>query len=313
MKTIVPFVTALLLVVSALLVNSCGDSDKTTGTIGDNNDPQYLKVQEMVDSVMIPIASGFVTSGMAKEDGLDSSDFDSGDLLGKRVATQNDSASIVYHPLSGWWVAYLHLSESTADGDATLTLRDSLQYRDTQGRVQMIPGDSTDFFTDIVRLNPLEFSDSVTSISVFTRSAMTFADLQSSIVTVAGVFHLTLNGTGLTSIDTTGGLVNGRVAADYVIDEVTIPKPSEGETACPTSGVLTFTVTENLTTQIGGGAAEDIVWSVRITIVDESTYRVKVTLGAMQFEEYTILDPCERTLVLDKRSTKDLKHLARSL
>jgi hypothetical protein len=307
----IPVVAIVLASFAAvLLIGSCGDSDKSTGSVGDINDPKYVMVQDIIDSIMIPLATGFVTSGIEKSDGLDSTDYGAGDLLGKSAATFGDSVNIMYYPLTGWWVSYLHTIDTTEAGIGTLTMRDSLQFRDVRGRVQMLPSDSTDFFTDIVRLNPLELVDDTTSVSIYTRSAMTYDNLQSEVLTVDGVFNLTLSGVGLKYIDTTGGLVDGRIAVDFVIDQVTVPKPEEGETACPSGGVLTFTVTENLTTQIGGGTPQDIVWSVRITMVDENTYRVKVKLGALEFDEYTILDPCERTFVLEKRLAACLKGLA---
>lgn len=300
-------------IVIALCVGSCGDSDKSTGTTGDNNDPRYLLMRGMVDSVIIPIANGFVSDGVEKGDGLDSSDLGADNYLGKRAAVQDDSMSIIYYPFTGWWVAYLSLTEESDGKRSSLILRDSLQFKNAQGHIQIIPNDSTDFFTDIVRLHPLEYSDNTTTVSVFTRSYLTFDNLQSAVLTVNGVFNLTLFGIGLEGIDTTGELVDGRVAVDYVIDDLTVPVPEEGETACPTSGVLTFTATENFSSQLGGGPAQDITWSVRITIDDEATYRVQITLGSTTYPEYTILNPCDLSVDLGKRAPEEMKRLTKKL
>ncbi len=272
------FLIISLSLFAAILV-SCSD-DKVNNAV-DVTEAQYKQMQTLTDSTLIPVALGLLTSGMSALDGVSASDYG----LGKAATPDGDSAFIVYHPLSGWWEAYVSLSsEAETVPYYELVVRDSVQFKSIDGSNQIGPNNSTDFVHEIPRVSAFTNSEE-TTISVDARNNVIYDNLQSDVANINGEVRCQI----AIQLDTLGETIAGTVTATLEADDLEIPIPnSDDDDVCPLSGVLTYTIVENFTSQFVSHEVRNTTWSIRLTIVDPDTYLVKITAGEIEFDEYQL-------------------------
>lgn len=279
MKHLSSAISIISLSFFATVLVSCSE-DKVNNAV-DVTEAQYKQMQTLTDSTLVPVALGLLTSGLGTLDGVSAGDYS----LGKAATPDGDSAFIVYHPISGWWEAYFSLS---SDAEAIpyyeLVVRDSVQFKSTDGSNQFAPNDSTDFVHEIPRVSAYADSEE-TTISIDARNDVTYDNLQSEIASINGEVRCQIS----IQLDTLGETIAGTVTSTLEADSLEIPIPnSDDEEVCPLSGVLTFTIVENFTSQFVSDETWNTTWSVRLTIVDPETYLIKITAGEIEFDEYQL-------------------------
>ncbi len=281
MNTLLNILRAICILIPLLLFASCSDDKGTNGA--DVTQAQYLQMQAMTNETVVPMATAFLSSGMARLDGVSPDDYG----LGKAAVPESDSVMVVYHPLSGWWEAYFY-TESDAGEDPfyQVTLRDSIQFKSVSGNNQIAPNDSTDYVHDIPRASIVVESDSLnTSLAVTARNDIVYDNLQSEVANIDGPMSLHIE----MEIDTLGKNIMGAVTATLLTSDLEIPIPvTDEEEVCPLSGVITYTLEENISSQFVSDETRNTVWSVRITIVDAQTYLIKISAGSIEFDEYQL-------------------------
>ena len=282
MKKFFPLNLTCLLLAAILPSLSCSD-DKGTENNKDLIQAQYIPMKAMTDQTVIPLATAFVEAGMGRLDGVSAGDLG----LGKAAAPDDDSIMIVYHPLSGWWEGYF-ATQSDPEGDpyTELVVRDSIQFKSISGNNQFEPNDSTDYVHDIPSLQLSIDNDSLnTTLDIFSRNDMIYDDLQSDTATIDGPMSMVLS----MGIDTLGKSISSTISATLLFEDLQIPIPeTAGAHVCPLSGVITYTLVENLTSQLVSDETINTTWSIRITIVDSETYLVKISAGNIVFDEYQL-------------------------
>lgn len=263
----------------ALLI-SCSD-DKGNNGDGEELQAQYVQMKVMTDQTIIPLATMLLGQGMSRLDGVSEDDYG----LGKAAAPESDSIFVTYHFLSGWWEAfYATSSEAGEDPSSELIIRDSLQFRSVTGANQIEPNDSTDFVHDIPSLMLSWASDSANfAYDFFARNDLVYDDLQSDVATIDGPMSVQMH----IEIDTLGKQIAGDVQVTLLTEDLRMPIAVDDD-ICPLSGVITYTLTENLTSQFVGDETRNTTWSVRITIVDTDTYLIKIWAGNIEFAEYQL-------------------------
>ena len=269
----------ICLTTSSLVFVSCSD-DSVTNPV-DITQAQYKQMQTLTDSTLIPVAIGLLASGMNTLNGVSVNDYG----LHKSAAPEGDSAFIIYHPLTGWWEAYLSLtSAAEAVPYYELVVRDSVQFRSVSGNNQFAPNDSTDYVHEIPRV--YAFADSEdTEITIDARNDVVYDNLQSDIAAIDGEVKCRID----IQLDTLGRTIAGTVTSTLEAAELEIPIPtSDDEDVCPLSGVITYTLVENFTSQFVSDEVRNTTWSIRLTIVDPETYLVKISAGEIEFDEYQL-------------------------
>jgi hypothetical protein len=273
------------LAVSTLLLVGCGDDSSTdsgsNSQLGDPNDPEFQAIQANIES-MVGLGAELIDFGTARVDGFDSTDFFELNL-GKRSAVTDTSITVLYSP-DGWWIATFAASEYSDGFTMNIEVYDSLRYQNLSGVAQMIPDETTNSFAERTRVEFAVDGDSA-EVDMLSYAGLEFTNLQSPVVDVNGDISLAMSG------EFVGDSVSGNLymSISYTLVDVSVPVSGE---SCPTGGVISFSVTENLTSLLLGEGTASITWSARVTVVDQNTYRVKVDMGDTSWAEYTLTDVC---------------------
>ncbi len=273
---------------SLTIVTSCSDKEKIT-VPGPDMEAQYLQVQELNESI-VPLTSYLLTSGLNRTDGVEDGDYGYDLELGKAAAPQTDSVFVVYHALSGWWEGYFatqSLESSRPYYD--VNWRDSIQFKNTSAENQFLPDESTDFVHGIARVGIEHISEDDVPTEFGWRSDVRYDNLTAETIVVDGEIRLEVS----TTIDTLGKTIEGTAIVVLETDDLAIAKPiSESGSACAVSGSVSYSLTENVSSQFIGDQIVFTTWSVEVTVLDQQTYRVKVRAGNIEFDEYEMTIDC---------------------
>jgi hypothetical protein len=291
---------------SLMFVSSCSEKEKVT-VPGPDMEEQYLQVQELNESI-VPLASYLLTSGLNRTDGVEDGDYGYDLELGKAASPDHDSVFVVYHALSGWWEGFFSTHSSHEELPFyDVHWRDSIQFRSTTGATQFLPDETTDFVHGIARVEIEHISEDEIPTDFGWRSDVRYDDLTEETIVVDGEIRLEVS----TTIDTLGKTIEGTAIVVLETDDLAIAKPiSEAGTACAVSGSVTYSLTENVSSQFIGDQVVFTTWSVDVTVLDQQTYRVKVRAGNIEFDEYEMSIDCSlgAATMIDA-----VEHVARSL
>jgi hypothetical protein len=303
MRRQVVLVLAAVFTLTALFLGSCSKDDKGNNgnnvDVGDPNDAKFLKIKSVFGDQAATMAVSAASSGMTRLVEFDSAEIAGGGALGKNVSYETDSSysEYGYHPTQGWWVGYVYMtSDSLFGGPIFLEMYDSLRFLNASSHPQVEPDETTDEFRDIFTVNHLTADvDSLGNVSITARTDMTYSDLQTSIATVNGSYHFSFS--GVVRDSATGEDVTGQTTATFDITNLRMPRLNQAdvdadEVACPVSGVMSYQITESYISQMAGQQTQNYTWSVVVTIVNQTTYTVKIKLGNVEWEEYTITNVC---------------------
>lgn len=311
MRKYMLFILVSALAAVPLLVGSCSKSDdKGNGgnntIVGDPNDASFLRVRSVFGPTAAGMATMAVTTGMSRYSRFDTTSFGFGGLLGTKASNRavralsgdlGDSVSIVYHRATGWWVGYFSVPNDTF-GSISLSflMHDSLQFKDVNNHNQMLPDSTTDYFRDIINIDHLTIAeDTIGHGTVTARSDMTYQDLQATNAnaTVDGTYRVTFSGELRDTAS--NSMISGSTVVTFTMAKLVVPIVSSTDTtatACPSSGVISYEFSEDYISQMTNGQKQSNTWKVVINIVDQHTYKVQVTLGNVEWQEYTITDAC---------------------
>lgn len=289
MKKLLPIFLILTVAATLAFVTSCSD-DKGNN---DNNNEVTQAQAMVIDSLneqMLPIAIMAISAGLGRMDGVTEDDYVIG--LKKAASPDHDSVFLTYHTETGWWDAYVIYESDEDGGDSlqSLSIRDSLQFRNLAGDFQMEPNDSTDYFRNKSRFNvTIDNYNTEGAVSLTTRSDLTYADLQSTEVNVDGAMSLTIAFEDIPNEEGTG-TISGSMTISMDVDELNLPVPeTPGDLVCPQAGVLTYTLTENFSSQEVKGENQTVTWTITITISDQDTYQIELEAEGQTFT----MDPIE--------------------
>ncbi len=301
-----PLVAIIAAVASLAIISSCSEKEKITVPDPDL-DEQYLQVQELNESI-VPLASYLLTSGLNRTDGVEDGDYGYDLELGKAATPDHDSVFVIYHALSGWWEGFFSThSEHGVLPFHDVHWRDSIQFKNTSGATQFLPDETTDFVHGIARVDIEHISEDEIPTDFGWRSDVRYDNLTDQTIIVDGEIRLEVS----TAIDTLGKIIEGTAIVVLETDDLAIAKPvAESGTACAVSGSVSYSLTENVSSQFIGDQVVFTTWSVEVTVLDQQTYRVKVRAGNIEFDEYEMTIDCS----LGAATMVDaVEHVARSL
>lgn len=279
-----PF-AAVLGLVAILILGGCSDDDKGTNGNGGglSTQEQYALMARFLLDESGPVEGGIATLivghvearywGPIEEGGLAAkSDYPN---MGTLAATDVDSFSATYNPITGWWQIYSEITEIRNGANVFIVRRDSVRFETAEGQPRAIPDETTSRFRSGGNVATTADKDSEEETYNLTLNNMGSID-------IAGfnTAEWTISGTGTSSLGLDGAFsdttVSIEVTTTTTIEDVVFPD----EATCPTSGFVNSVMVLAIDVQIGEESAQGGgTWSVSLEFQPTGPAKVEYHSG----------------------------------
>jgi len=228
---------------------------------------QYDEIAPFIDMM---ISSASLQFGGAFWDGVSEEDIQTAPLevpgLGKPVASNTESISVVYNPVKGWWFISAELSETDSLGTMTILISDSVRFETAAGDPQIEPDETTDRFRHggSLSFDWLLDGDSVTlDFSVTIASHADVSGINTPTATAVGATTASM-GIEADTPEGSGSFVFDVSAAASNIQMNT----SDGGDACPYDGTLALDMSVDIdVTEDGNHLEASGDWDVAVEFI----------------------------------------------